>query len=169
MRLETSPRPSVSQLETSVAHPTPSIPSILPMSGSLSDFVRSRVHAEQFGGSPVIDETALEALRELGGDDEPGLLLELIELYLRDAEDRMRIMNDAQEGGDADTVGRVAHSLKSSSANMGALALSDMLRQVEETAAQTDANGLEQLVERCRGMYAEVDAAFRVLREMTTS
>ena len=152
-----------------MALPGPERPQHPPMSGSLSDFVRSRLHAEQFGGNPVIDEAAVELLRELGGDDEPGLLLELIELYLRDAEDRMRILGDAQRGGDASTVARAAHSLKSSSANMGALALSDVLRQVEERASGSDHEGLDDLVERCRGMHAEVDAAFRQLREMSAS
>ena len=139
------------------------------MTGSLSDFARSHLHADRFGGGPVIDEESIEALRDLAGTDEPDLLIELINLYAQDAGDRMKLLCDARRGGDRSTVIGLAHSLKSASANMGALALARELRLLEEQGAEMDADALEQAVETCSGMFVEVTAALADLKEMAPS
>ena len=99
----------------------------------------------------VIDMTVIETLRELGGDDDPGLVGELIDLYLLDAPDRLRELEQALEERDVDLLERAAHTLKSASANIGAIFLSDLCQDLEclareasiETAGELVAKSLE--------------------------
>ena len=135
------------------------------MTDGRRDSLRNCLHADEFGGGPVIDEPSIQTLRDLGGEDDPDLLAELIELYLTEAQDRVNILCDAQGGGDGETVARTAHSLKSSSANLGALAFSVLLEEIETMAADEGVDALESAVERCRGMFTEVEAALRRLKD----
>lgn len=128
----------------------------------MSDF-SSYQHADQFGGGIVIDSATIQALQELGGDDDPGLVLELIEMFLDDASTRMGAMNAAMDQGDLDTVSKAAHALKSASANIGALTFSACCKQVEATANSQDTT-VGGHVDQCKGMFQEVQAALNSLR-----
>jgi len=81
---------------------------------------------------PPLDERSLDRLRELQEDGEPEIVHELAELFLSHAPTRLRAILQAVEIGDADSLFKEAHSLKSSSANMGALRLSELCRQLED-------------------------------------
>ncbi len=89
----------------------------------------SHVHGE----ARVIDRNVLQGLKELGGGD-PGFLVELIDIYLDDSLRRVRVLTAAIEEGDIANVERSAHTLKSSSANIGALFLAEACQQVETRA-----------------------------------
>ena len=78
----------------------------------------------------TLDATILADLEDIMGDE----LVTLVDAYLRDGETRMRAMRDAAARGDSAEVGKLAHSLKSSSANLGAMPLATRARQVEESA-----------------------------------
>jgi HPt (histidine-containing phosphotransfer) domain-containing protein len=78
----------------------------------------------------VFDLNTFSALREWVGD-EPEVLGELIALYLEDAPQRLREMRAATEAADAAALQFAAHTLKSTSANMGALALSELSDELE--------------------------------------
>ena len=122
-------------------------------------------HAAVFGGGPIIDAPTVEMLRELGGEEDPGLLLELIELFLDDAAPRVETLAAAWEEGDLDGVARCAHALKSASANIGALPFSSSCKEIEAAARTGAAQDLGATVERCRGMYTEVQAALEEMRD----
>ena len=110
----------------------------------------------------VIDSTTIEALRELGGDDDPGLVMELIELYLGDAADRVQTIGAAWDVGDLDSVARAAHALKSASANIGALCFSDACKDVELGAKA--GNEIADTVAACTAMFREVQCALERIR-----
>ncbi|HKZ09620.1 MAG TPA: ATP-binding protein [Rhodanobacteraceae bacterium] len=78
----------------------------------------------------TLDATTLVDLEDIMGDE----LVTLVDAYLRDGETRMRNMREAADRGDGTEVGKLAHSLKSSSANLGAIPLANRARQVEEAA-----------------------------------
>ena len=59
-------------------------------------------------------------------------------------------LDAAMAGGDLDTVRGVAHTLKSSMANLGALQLSALCAEVEHTVRSGEHTGLPQLVDRLR-------------------
>ncbi len=77
---------------------------------------------------PTIDATVHDGLRDLMGD---GFVL-LIDAYLEDTALFVQQMKDACVRGDMDAMQMPAHSMKSSSANIGAMGLSTLAGELEE-------------------------------------
>jgi HPt (histidine-containing phosphotransfer) domain-containing protein len=75
----------------------------------------------------VIDTNVLDDIRDLMEDDFP----DLVRRFLEDSADLLDQLDQSIARGDADSVNRAAHTLKSSSAALGALALSEHARQLE--------------------------------------
>jgi len=92
--------------------------------------------------SPLDPEAfaAIESLDRLGSG---GLLRRAVAAYLRTAPEMLASIREATSLGDAASVGRACHSLKSSSTHVGALGLANLCRTLEEacragTAVPTD-------------------------------
>ncbi len=109
----------------------------------------------------LLDAEVIESLRELGGDDDPGLVQELIEMFLEDAPQRLDEMLQGLESGDYDLMQRSAHTLKSSAANMGAMVLSQVCKRMEAAAREQNKDSYEGMVEACREAYASSEEAMR--------
>lgn len=62
-------------------------------------------------------------------------------------------MAGALTAGDPARLERLAHTLKGTSATVGADRLSELCRGVEEAAAMHEVNEARRLVEECRGEY----------------
>lgn len=75
----------------------------------------------------VIDTNVLEDIRDLMEDDFP----DLVRRFLADSADLLEQLDHGIARGDADAVHHAAHTLKSSSAALGALALSDLAKHLE--------------------------------------
>jgi HPt (histidine-containing phosphotransfer) domain-containing protein len=112
----------------------------------------------------VLDMNVIQSLRELGGDDDPGLVAELIDLFLQDAPARMAEVADGLGSGDFQLLERAAHTLKSSSANIGAQGLSALCFEIEKKARQGSDDGLEPLIEASRETFAKVEKALLKLK-----
>ncbi len=83
---------------------------------------------------PAIDPAAFARLREITGDD-PEFLAELVGTYLEDGDAQVRALREAP-AGDHEALVRPAHSLKSSSASVGASSLAELCRSLEADARQ---------------------------------
>ena len=79
-----------------------------------------------------------------GGDRE--FLEELVDIFLTDAEERVEELKEALSRGEADAFSRTAHKLKGSSANMGAVRLTDIARDMESMGRSASLNGAEALM-----------------------
>ncbi len=79
---------------------------------------------------PTLDEGVLTELMESTGGD-IGFVRELVETYLADTPAQLEAMTTAVEADDADALVRPAHTLKSSSATVGAMRLSSVARELE--------------------------------------
>jgi HPt (histidine-containing phosphotransfer) domain-containing protein len=112
----------------------------------------------------ALDPSVIQGLRELGGTEDPGLLLELIELYLADAPQRMAEMERALASDDWKLLERAAHTLKSASANIGALGLSALCKELEMQARSSDHQGCNGLVRLSAESLARAESALRNLR-----
>jgi len=110
---------------------------------------------------PVLDQGVIASLRELGGEDDPGLFLELVNLFLSDTPERLRALSEAMERRDPTALERAAHALKSSSANLGALELSALFRDIEAAGREKDLSRAAPLVARTRPEFERVEAALR--------
>ena len=83
--------------------------------------------------SPALDPAALERLRELDPSG-AGRLLERVLKAFQTSAVRLRAQSDAaRASGDSAAIRLVAHTLKSSSASIGALHLSQLCAQIEST------------------------------------
>jgi HPt (histidine-containing phosphotransfer) domain-containing protein len=78
----------------------------------------------------MVDEKVLDELRaSVGGDDD--FVRELIEAFLSDSDAQLDAIEAALKADDAEALVRPAHTLKSSSATVGAMELSAVARALE--------------------------------------
>ncbi|AUI68103.1 response regulator [Beggiatoa leptomitoformis] len=97
-----------------------------------------------------------EALTLLVGDEQ-ALLLELVETYLHDSQELVKNMQTYPSATmDLQTVERASHSLKSSSASLGAVALAELCRQVESQTRQGQTQGLTEKIQQLAAEYQQV-------------
>jgi signal transduction histidine kinase/DNA-binding response OmpR family regulator len=81
---------------------------------------------------PVIDETVLEDIRQMSGEQANSLIGNIVELYLQKSPALIDDIHHGVRQGDAEQLFRAAHALKSSSANIGAVRVSEVARQLEK-------------------------------------
>ncbi len=113
----------------------------------------------------AIDMEVISCLRELGGDDDPGLVNELIDLFLDDASTRVESLLKAMQEEDLDELVQIAHALKSASANLGAMTLSVLCREIEQKARDGDeASAITPLVEQADSAFADARSALCEIR-----
>ncbi|MGH8183423.1 MAG: ATP-binding protein [Rhodanobacteraceae bacterium] len=105
----------------------------------------------------TLDTATLVDLEDIMGDE----LVTLVDAYLRDGETRMHNLREAAARGDSAEVGKLAHSLKSSSANLGAMPLSTRARQVEEAARSGTLANPADSVAALEKLYANAAAALK--------
>lgn len=101
----------------------------------------------------VIDPQSIENLRALNPDDNDEFLREIAGIFLEDTPQRIAELTDSLQAGDAAKFTRAAHSIKGSSANLGALALRAAAEKLEHHART---HGLTEV----NAMLAEVRAEF---------
>jgi HPt (histidine-containing phosphotransfer) domain-containing protein len=79
----------------------------------------------------AIDLAVLADLEGAQVEGEPDIVVELMELYLEDASGKLAAMHEdlAEKGGGS--VGRLAHSLRGSSANLGARRVAALCEELE--------------------------------------
>lgn len=105
----------------------------------------------------VLDLQVIESLRALGGVDEPQLVEELVQLFRCDAQRLISCMTQSFEEDDSDVMRRSAHTLKSSSGNLGGARLSQICRAMEEAAIDRNREEYERLLRLCESCYRELD------------
>ncbi len=82
----------------------------------------------------VINEAALETIRKLSPDDGDELLQHIIHLFISNSDNLITALSQAWPVGNVDSIRSVAHTLKSSSNQVGANSLADACREVENKA-----------------------------------
>jgi HPt (histidine-containing phosphotransfer) domain-containing protein len=92
--------------------------------------------APEKAGDAAPDAVDLEMLRGFEGiqaEGEPDLVVELIDLFLEDAPRKLASMLEAAAGADVGALARAAHSLKGSSASLGANGVAALCGELERT------------------------------------
>jgi len=106
-----------------------------------------------------LDRSVLARLLELQEVGEPDILKELIELFLNDVPPQLVALNEAGEAGDAHSVGRIAHTLKGSSGNMGATRMTAICSELEDVGASGDLSRAPELLERLEEEFGRIRMA----------
>ncbi|MCA0241020.1 MAG: Hpt domain-containing protein [Proteobacteria bacterium] len=102
------PQPAASALPSSSPSPSPSLP------------------------TPLIDPQAIERLRELDPSGQLGVLRRVLQAYEASLKRHLADIEQAATTGDADRLSRAAHTLKSSSAAIGAMDFSQRCAELEQ-------------------------------------
>jgi signal transduction histidine kinase/DNA-binding response OmpR family regulator len=98
----------------------------------------------------TLDASAIDAVRQLDPDGQDRLLSRLIALYRDDSSQLLADMENGLKVGDAEGVARAAHTLKSSSANLGATNVAAIARLIETAARTGDISDLPASMTKLR-------------------
>ncbi len=115
--------------------------------------------AAEAGG--VLDEEALARLRELDPKGENRLLERVLKAFETSVARLLPQLQDSRRLGDRAGIRHVAHTLKSSSASIGAVKLSQLCADIE---TMIRLEKIEDLDARVDAMAAEVEVVLQVLR-----
>ena len=109
---------------------------------------------------PLLDDSVLTELRaSIGGDEE--FVRDLVSTFLAEEPANLQQIVDAAARGDAEAIVRPAHTLKSSSAAIGAARLSAISRQIELAGREGRTDELATLAGQASTTWAATVAALR--------
>jgi len=111
--------------------------------------------------SGTLDRAALEALAAVTPNDPGSLVKKVIDLYLEHAPGLVDNIRQALDSGDCDAARSAAHSLKSSSANVGAVNLSAQCKDLEDAAREGNVNAPEAVAAAIDEEFAAVCRALQ--------
>jgi HPt (histidine-containing phosphotransfer) domain-containing protein len=108
---------------------------------------------------PVLDAACMAELRALDPDGKAQLVKRVLVTYQASLAKLVGQLREARADGTWDQVSRVAHTLKSSSASIGALALSTLCAEIERLLRAGDSVGADALLDRFHAEAARVEIA----------
>lgn len=110
------------------------------------------------GELPLLDQTVIQSIRDLAGDDDPDFLKNLVKVYLGRAPSLIKDITAAVTKADNLLLERSAHSLKGSSGNLGAKSLMKICEELERL-------GREQKVEQASALMDDLNKTFTAVKE----
>ncbi len=114
----------------------------------------------------AVDIATLQDLLEIMGEDTPEGVQEFISLYIEDSQEQLASIRQAFEQHDTIVLTRSAHSLKSSSAQLGANTLSTHCLELEKLGKEQSLQEAGDVVER---VAVELQQVQHVLEEFAAS
>jgi HPt (histidine-containing phosphotransfer) domain-containing protein len=109
----------------------------------------------------VLDYQILKRVRLLESSGTPGLLSRLIGNYCEDSEGFLRDLGNAAGKGNGEALISMAHRFKSSSANLGAAGLADLLKKLEMLAKEHSLEEARKILPEIFQEHARVLAALK--------
>lgn len=127
-------------------------------SETLERAIRSLLPEEQAASS--LDGQALARVREMQREGQPDILTKLIDLYLSTSPALIVDLESGMQSKNARMIEHSAHTLKSSSANLGALQFAELCAEVEVNARE---GHLDNIDSQCRRVIEEFSQVCEVL------
>ncbi|HHO69654.1 MAG TPA: EAL domain-containing protein, partial [Gammaproteobacteria bacterium] len=118
---------------------------------------------QQTAGDTLLDAAALQRLRELGAHSGRDVLTRVASHFLQQAPRDADAMRQALEAQDATGLRRLAHSMKSASATLGATALSQRCAALESNADSGDLTSAAELLATFDDTLSPALSALRAL------
>ena len=114
----------------------------------------------------LLDEAPLRALRMLQQPNKPDLVAKIVNIYLERTPILLGDLNAALAARDVDAVRSLAHTLKSSSAHIGASALAALARDLEDSskAVPFEVASAGAVLAKIRQTHALVNVGLRQMR-----
>lgn len=113
----------------------------------------------------VLDPAALEAIRALQTPCKPDFLAQIIGVYLNNAQQLVGAIETAYIADQREILLRSAHTLKSSSANIGALDFAARCREIETATRAGQPEQADERIRTLRSEFNRVEAALHVVLE----
>ncbi len=110
----------------------------------------------------IIDQATFNELKELMGSE---FIIELINTYITETGDLIEQLRQALAIQDSASFGRFAHSIKSSSASLGALVFSQQARELEMLGKANDLSEAGPKLERLIADFQQVKHSLEELRD----
>ena len=108
----------------------------------------------------IFDQAVVDELRAaIGGDDE--FVRDLVATYIEEALLHLDGLEAAAQANDVAAMVRPAHTLKSSSASIGAMRLASICRDIETAGREGRSGGMVAAVDLVRSTWTETLEALR--------
>lgn len=121
--------------------------------------VPAKEAAHSTGPNGHIDWAVLESYKEIMGEESESFVRELIQSYLQNTTELFQDLKLAREKQDVSTFHRLAHTLKSSSASLGAMHLSEMCKDMELNSKDTLSAVAEMKFDQANIEFVQVSTA----------
>jgi HPt (histidine-containing phosphotransfer) domain-containing protein len=140
------------------------------LAAGMDDYLTKPVTMQRLGGllvrwlgarEDVVDMEKMAGLQQLAKAN-PSFMRDITALFREDALVRLHELRDSLKGANAERVARAAHSLKSSSGNIGASRMYSLCATIESTARQGNLDGIAEMVEQ---LATELDRALAALAQ----
>ncbi|MDH3377196.1 MAG: Hpt domain-containing protein, partial [Gammaproteobacteria bacterium] len=110
----------------------------------------------------VLDPTALDVFRELERQGRKNVVGRIVQAYLKQSKQHVAQLSEAAAKRDALGVQSAAHTLKSSSAQVGAVTLSELCEELEAMGRSQAIEDVDKHVAALGPVYARVREALAV-------
>lgn len=111
--------------------------------------------------SAAIDFQKLASLKKMVGKNAEKIVPELINCYIDDSVQLLREMTDAVDSQEAIALRKAAHTLKSSSATLGAMTLSQLSKELETMSTDGNRSEISSKVEQIVAEFTRVKVALQ--------
>jgi len=111
---------------------------------------------------PLLDPAQMERLKEWGG---PELQGKMIDLFLTHAVERMDQIREGLSGEESGKAETGAHTLKSSAGNVGAQRVQTLAQEAEHLAESGDLDGVRALLPSLEKEFQAACEALKTLRQ----
>jgi|TARA_Y100001951_G_scaffold103371_4_gene112093 HPt (histidine-containing phosphotransfer) domain-containing protein len=105
-----------------------------------------------------LDDAVLAALQDVMEAEYPALL----DTFVADSEERVRLLREAEAQGDPQGLRLAAHSFKGSCSNMGAVMLSGLCKELEDA-------GRREAMELAPALIEQIEREFAIVRILLKS
>jgi HPt (histidine-containing phosphotransfer) domain-containing protein len=111
--------------------------------------------------SEPLSQEILASLRQLQGDDDPEFFRELVDIFIEETDAHLISLEQAIDQQNPDSLQKIAHALKSSSANVGAILVSKLSKELEEMGRAGQIEGAQLKFTAVKYEYERAQTALK--------
>jgi PAS domain S-box-containing protein len=119
----------------------------------------TREKASVTSAPPVLDAETIQRLRSLAEVTDALLLNQIVVAFISDTEERITALKQSGAAGDSEALRRTAHTLKGSSANIGALSMAELCQGLQALGECSSTEGALLLIEKLDDEFVRVRQA----------
>lgn len=157
---------SPSELVHDVEQVTPANNNVTTVNNVATEVVENEINSDKKLAAltkATLNPETINNIRAMDQSGDLGFLSELSDIFIECAEKTLMSLNDAVNTRDADSIRKLAHDFKSSSANVGATQLASLTREMENNARANDLTEIDSLLEKVSEEYSSVAQALTEL------